>query len=157
MKKNEVHTLDREAVGIEFKIYAVDGVHGTLKELADYFNVDPVSVSDLMLSGMSIQDALCTADKGFKPKRLIDIELEKQRKLEEKEKKKNAIKQKKQVKVPVEKNDVVKVSGHFVDKTFAVKAQEDPLTKLVTNVQEFGDFVIVTTTTTMIYRKGDLK
>ena len=50
MKKNETHTLDREAIGIKYEIYSVDGIHGTLKELADYFNVDPVSVALLFIS-----------------------------------------------------------------------------------------------------------
>ena len=65
--KNKGILLDSSAKDFEVQIYEVDGIRGTLKELSDYFNVDPISVSDCMLDGMSIQDALCVAKPGFKP------------------------------------------------------------------------------------------
>ena len=54
-------TLDTTAAKIKPVIYEVDGLRGTLKELSDYFQVDPVEVSDLLLTGVSMEDALCKA------------------------------------------------------------------------------------------------
>ena len=58
-----------EGTKFETEIYSVDGFNGTLHEVACYFNVDPIWLSDQLLAGMSIEDAIMAAspEQSFGP------------------------------------------------------------------------------------------
>jgi hypothetical protein len=188
----------------QVQIFEVDGIRGTLKELSDYFNVDPISVSDKIAEGMSFQDALCDAKPGFKPAEPVKKETVKFVEVDEKtgiEKEflpivkeyfdnyesgiryidlsnkyhksvwaiGNAVRKYKEtmgvtlsnrkaekpdVDKPVDNVDkpVEKVEKKVVDK-FVVNSQPVS-TSAVTDVQDLGDIVVITTTTTVVYRKA---
>ena len=163
-------TLDANAAKIKPTIYEVDGLRGTLKELADYFKVDPIEVSDMLIAGISMEDALCKASSIKVPGG--------KRKSAGKEKMKVRLGKKKVVKTPAgrmkkvasEKPIVESVVEEMVvpvEKKTSVK--KVPVKELVevkvpatdqvsafttTDVKDLGDLIIVTTTTTTVYRKG---
>lgn len=138
MKTEVGKVLDSDLKAQHFQIYEVDGIRGTLKDLADYFNVDPISVSDLLSDGLSIQDALCTAAPGFRPK----------------EKKKSVVEKK-----PVEEKKSVETKPAPVKEvkpavTKNIAGATPVSTSAVTDVQDLGDILVITTTTTVVYRKA---
>ena len=185
MASNVVTKLDAEANGIDFEIYEVDGLNGTLKELADWFNVDPVSVSDGLLAGLEIQDALCAAVPGFKPEKIIQEEKEQARKAEalkkaKEEKQKKALQeQKRKAEEKARKERAKRMAEEQARLDKARKAEKEKMeralkkpavqkqavqkhdlsnekkisSEVVTSVQDLGEVLVITTTTTVIYRK----
>ena len=187
--------LDASMKDSQIQIFEVDGIRGTLKELSDYFNVDPVSVSDKLAEGMSFQDALCDAKPGFKPaepvkkepvkfvevdeetgiaKELLPIVKEyfdnyesgiRYIDLSKKYNKSvwtigNAVRKYKEVtgatlpNKKVEKSVVDKPVDNvdkLVDKS--VVNTQPVSTSAVTDVQDLGDIFVITTITTVVYRK----
>ena len=203
--------LDASMKDSQVQIFEVDGIRGTLKELSDYFNVDPVSVSDKLAEGMSFQDALCDAKPGFKPEEPVKkepvkfVEVDEETGIDKellpivkeyfdtcadgvryidlsnKYNKSvwaigNAVRKYKEVtgatlpnkKVekpvvdkPVDNVDNVdkpvdkpvdKVEKKAVDKS--VVNTQPISTSAVTDVQDLGDIFVITTTTTVVYRKA---
>lgn len=140
----------------DFEIYEVDGIHGTLKELADYYNVDPISLSDLLLEGMSLPDAICMAEKGNNPgitkKRRPRVNVP------------ESVDKVAKVDKPVDKVDIVDKPVDKVDKKVlerpcsgtAIEIKDKPVwtTNTISDVQEFDSYIVITTTTTTVYRKG---
>ena len=157
-------TLDVNAAKIKPTIYEVDGLRGTLKELADYFMVDPIEVSDMLLAGISIEDALCRASSlkvpGVKKNRPVvkkaagkeKIKVHTGRKkvaIETPSEKMKKVSQKKVKVAPVEETVGFGEKKKSVD---VVKEQVSAFT--TTDVKDLGDLILVTTTTTTVYRKG---
>lgn len=145
--------LDNDYLDNDVQCYCVDGIHGTLKELADYFNVDPISVSDLLLSGQNIQDALCMADIGFKP--IISEDRPELKLNNSAESEKMSLPETKKTEKPEVKN--VESKKDIIPKpveSVSNAAQDVISTKSVSDVQDLGDIIIITTTTTVVYRKA---
>lgn len=162
MAKHSIVVLDNTIKSVDFDIYEVDGIRGTLKELSDYCNVDPVSVSDYLIDGMEFSDAICMADKGFKPApKPVPKPVPKQGEKRKEESKKSvnteskdsgkaAIKEKIAAEAVPDKKLAVSVKKLSENKH---TGKEMVSTKSVTEVQDLGDIVVITTTTSVVYRK----
>ena len=173
-------TLDMTAAKIKPVIYEVDGLRGTLKELSDYFQVDPVEVSDLLLTGVTMEDALCKARpvkvaggkkkpvvkkisgkakmKVHHTKAVVENPVERIRKEQEEKKvekdsiENNAVKVTKKSLVP-NKSESNLVLGKGIIENVIHQESNQLTSSIVTDVKDIGDLIIVTTTTTTVYRK----
>ena len=146
--------LDREFE--EVKLYCVDGKRGTLKELSDYFNADPIKVSDLLLEGTSLEDALLQAA------RPVEVIPTNEIKSVAKQKETKTSEKPKTLEEPIKCTD--KSEKGFNEKPLSapnpiIKPEFGSLGEVVSSsssvptVQDCGDFIIVTTTTTTVIKR----
>jgi len=165
MQHSKVVTLDKTN-SIDLNIYEVDGLHGTLKELSDYFNVDPVKVSDLMLSGLPIQDALIMVPKNKNIGKAFIDDIEQNFELPVKNSsKKRSTSGKKKSKATGKANSGSKATSKGDVGASVLNSEElhylsdsdNPETPLAvktsSDYQELDDLLIVTTTTTIVYKR----
>jgi len=140
--------LDREFE--EVKLYCVDGKRGTLKELSDYFNADPIKVSDLLLDGTSLEDALLQAAR--------PVEVIPTNEIKSVSKKKETKTAEKPIKcsdkmVKDFKEKLLAAPSQIIKPEFGSLGEVISSSSSVPTVQDCGDFIVVTTTTTTIIKR----
>ena len=154
--------IKNENVSGAYQIYEIDGIHGTLKELSDYFGADPVAVSDLLLEGMDFTDAVLTASskQGLKvPKKPELDEPEVVKNEVKKENKKEIEKMESEVRVPeVRKVEEQLVqSNPFISSAEVVVRPEVPVQSVEQFVSQAGSNVCPANLNSFVANSGAMQ